>query len=298
MKSSERKYIIGVDGGGSGCRVAVADKFGAILGRSEGKSANIATEFDTAQENISEAISAAYQAAGLPHINASNDVAVLGLAGANIGDGARKLERAMPFSRTRVTDDTETNLQGALGESDGCIAVLGTGSFFAGRHGGKLTVVGGWGFQLGDDASGAALGKELLRRTILCHDGFARHSDLTHQILAEFNGSPAGIVEFALTAQPKDYGVFAPRIVAAAEKNDATATELLAAAKSFVQRALDLVGLSQGDPLCLLGGLGPIYGAMLDPAYRAHITAAKGDAVAGAVALARQQFAADLEASQ
>lgn len=298
MKPIQRKYIIGVDGGGTGCRVAVADKFGAVLGRSEGKSANIATEFDTARKNISEAISAAYQTAGIPQINVSNDVAVLGIAGANIGDSARKLERAMPFFRTRVTDDIETTLQGALGDSDGCIAVLGTGSFFAGRHGGKLTVVGGWGFQLGDDASGAALGKELLRRTILCHDGFAQHSDLTRQILVEFNGSPAGIVEFALTAQPKDYGGFAPRIVAAAKVNDATATEILAAAKSFIQCALDRVGLSDGEPLCLLGGLGPIYGAMLNPAYRARIAAAKGDAVAGAVALARQEFSADLEAGQ
>ncbi len=44
--------IIGVDGGGSGCRVAVADAAGTVLARAEGGPANIATDPEGADRSI------------------------------------------------------------------------------------------------------------------------------------------------------------------------------------------------------------------------------------------------------
>jgi glucosamine kinase len=41
--------VIGIDGGGSGCRAAVADRSGRILGEAQGGPANIATDPDAAR---------------------------------------------------------------------------------------------------------------------------------------------------------------------------------------------------------------------------------------------------------
>lgn len=295
MTQTTHRKIVGIDGGGSGCRVVVADAAGVILGRAEGGAANIATDYDSTRRNILETTQQAYRNAGFSDAHFSDDVAFLGLAGANLGRQARQLEADLPFHRQRVIDDRRTTVQGALGDADGCVALIGTGSFFVGRHGGVFDGIGGWGFHLGDDASGARLGKQLLRRVIHCHDGLVPHSDLTREVLARFGGTPKEVVEFARSAKPGDYGKFARQMAAALDHDDAAATEIFNAEKDVVQRALDRVGLAAGDPLCMLGGLGPTFQRLLDPEYQAHCQPPKGNALEGAVALARREFAAELE---
>ena len=46
------QYLIGVDGGGSGCRVILTSIQGKTLAKAEGGPANIETSFKTARENI------------------------------------------------------------------------------------------------------------------------------------------------------------------------------------------------------------------------------------------------------
>ena len=57
-------------------------------------------------------------------------VAVLGLAGANLDEVSQRLKRSLHFTHSYVTDDHETTLCGALAGTDGCLAAVGTGSFF------------------------------------------------------------------------------------------------------------------------------------------------------------------------
>ncbi len=45
-------YFIGIDGGGTSCRAAVADASGQILGRARGGAANILTNLEGALGNI------------------------------------------------------------------------------------------------------------------------------------------------------------------------------------------------------------------------------------------------------
>ncbi|MCB1401204.1 MAG: ATPase, partial [Rhodobacteraceae bacterium] len=55
---------LGIDGGGSGCRAAVADAAGTILGQAEAGPANIASDFEGALANILSASGAALERAG------------------------------------------------------------------------------------------------------------------------------------------------------------------------------------------------------------------------------------------
>ena len=130
MQTNHKQYIITVDGGGTGCRAAVFTTLGAILAQVEDGPANIATDFETALGTITKTTSKAWITAGLETATIPKAIAVLGLAGANLGDVAQRIKARLPFAKSYVTDDRETTLRGALAGSDGCLAAIGTGSFF------------------------------------------------------------------------------------------------------------------------------------------------------------------------
>src|SRR5690606_2743277 len=82
-KGRPPRHLVAVDGGGSGCRVLVADAAGRVLGRGGGGPANINSDFDGALANILVAAEAAVADAGLTPEMLPAATAVLGLAGAN-----------------------------------------------------------------------------------------------------------------------------------------------------------------------------------------------------------------------
>ena len=69
--------------------------------------------------------------AGLAAETISSVAAVVGVAGANVGDYGRRIEKALPFAEGRVVTDALIALQGALGDADGIVGAFGTRSF---RH--------------------------------------------------------------------------------------------------------------------------------------------------------------------
>ena len=283
-------HVISVDGGGTGCRAAVHDMDGNRLGYAEGAAANISTDLDSAFENILQATSEATRNAGLSGDLSEVSFAVLGLAGANVGSYAHKLEALLPFKGSYVTDDRETTVAGALQGADGCVAAIGTGSFFSGRVNGRAIDIGGWGFAAGDDGSGARLGQDILRRTLQCHDGLYAHSDLTRDILTHFQNDPAALGNFALGATPGDFGGFAKKLVKAAEAGDSHGQNILSAAISMVERNVDSTGFSGEQPLYLLGGLGSVYQRHLGSRYTEKVAKPHGDALDGAVLIAAKKM--------
>lgn len=280
-------YLIGVDGGGTGCRVVVADQSGNILSRAEGGAANIATDLESARANILSTITDAFNLAGKNHADVQKSVAVLGLAGANLGDYRQQLLASLPFSHANIVSDGETTLVGAIGEGEGCIAAIGTGSVYGRRDTSGYTQLGGWGFLLGDDGSGGRLGRDFLHQTILAYDGIAPHSPLTLEILDEYQGSPKLLIELAMDFSPGDFGRFAPRIVAAAKAGDEVAEALMARHTKIVRKSIDTVGFDPSKAFCMLGGLGPIYLERLDDKYQKAARAPLGNALDGALALAK-----------
>lgn len=273
-------FLLGVDGGGTGCRAVLAEASGRILGEGRAGSANIMTDPEGARSNILAAVDQACAGTGAA---LSEIHAVLGLAGANVPAYARRLAERLPFASARIESDAVIALKGALGEEDGTVATLGTGSVFAGQRGGAVTQIGGWGFTLGDEASGAWLGRALLTRALHAADGLVPTTPLLAAVTAEA-GSPEALVDFAKSAVPADFGRYAPRLLAA---EDPAATAILAEADAWVARCIDR--LAQGaTPVTFLGGLGPAFAQRLAPRYGARIRPARGSALDGALHLARQ----------
>lgn len=285
------KFVLGIDGGGTSCRAALATVDGAVVGRAKSGAANIRTDLTGARANIVEAARQAFLAAGADPELIPQTPAILGLAGANVGTYRQQLEAILPFSLSRVETDAEIALEGAVGSGDGAMAILGTGTAYMARKEGKSRAIGGWGFQVGDQGSGARIGRDLLEQTLLAYDGIRPSSPLTDAMLAVFRNNPEDVVEFTTNAKPGDFGGFAPKVFEHAEKGDLVANFILAKAVADVEASLGALDLADDAPLCLLGGLAPLYAPRLSPRYQALLKAPLDDALGGAVQMAVRLFA-------
>lgn len=284
-------YILGIDGGGTSCRAAVARPDGTILGRGRSGAANILTDPNNAIISITQAVRAAYCEAGLDEAGIDGASAFLGLAGTNVGDRTRYVRDRLPFRHTDIDSDGLIALQGAIGDTDGAVAILGTGSIYMARKDDTVRYIGGWGFTVGDLGGGARLGHALLQEALLAHDGVHPRSGVTDAVLAEFKGDPRGIVEFARLSKPGDFGRFAPLLFDHARQGDARAIAIVEAGAATVNESLDAIMALAGAPrLCLLGGLAQIYPQWLCERHRALLVEAEADALTGAVALAAKAW--------
>ncbi|MES2665509.1 MAG: BadF/BadG/BcrA/BcrD ATPase family protein [Pseudomonadota bacterium] len=274
------QLYLGIDGGGTGCRAAVADASGRVLGVGAAGPANVTTDLGVARGNILSAAQAALRQAGAGDLSGLR--AGLGLAGANALGPQALGQLDLPFARVRLESDAIAAVKGALGPGDGIVAAIGTGSVFARQTAGAIRQIGGWGAVLGDEGSGAVLGRALLARALRAVDGLDPMTPLLGRVLAE-QGGAAGVVQFARTAQAVDFAAFAPRIVGS---DDPAAQAVLAQGVADVARAVDHLQGSAPLPVVFIGGLGPAFAQAL--AGRWQVASALGTALDGALLLARE----------
>lgn len=290
MKHAHDSVLIGVDGGGTGCRVRIADTAFTTIAQSKGGPSNVTTDRRAAIGNIADAIAEAATTAGLSHDAIADARIHLGLAGVMSRDIADDVAQALPYPNIIVTDDRPTNLVGALGGQDGFLIAAGTGSFIAAQREGQSRFVGGWGYHLSDQASAAWLGRHLLEQVLLCQDGLAQHSDLTRSALARFQDDPNAIVAFSGSAKPVDFGALAPLVVDAMTAGDPMGQRLMQDGLAYLRLGLDRLGFQPGDRLCLTGGVGAQYATLFPQEVQIGLIAPAGNALDGAIRLAATQL--------
>lgn len=283
MDNLRDSLLIGVDGGGTSCRLALLHAGRRVDVR--GGPANVSTDMAGALANLSQGLESLAEQAGLPQEALAQARAYLGLAGVVSADLARAVAEALPFAASRVEDDRIAALHGALGGRDGTVFGIGTGSFLGRRAGAAVDLIGGWGFVLGDEASGADLGRRLLRVALHTVDGLAPATGLTTDILQDMGGPP-GVVAFAGRATPAEFAALAPRVLDAASAGDGTAVALMQAGADYIARSAQQLGWQPGDPLCPIGGLAARYAPFLPDTMAASLVEPQGTALDGALALA------------
>jgi N-acetylglucosamine kinase-like BadF-type ATPase len=171
--------LLGADGGGTKTIVWLArrriDQSWEVLGRGRAGTGNPrAAGFDAVQQNLGDAIAAAFADAKLRPQKVA--VACFGLAGAGriaeqavIADWATSQGLAQ---QVQVVGDLELVLAAADDDEPGIALIAGTGSVAWGRaRSGAVARCGGWGYLLGDEGSGYALGLALLRGVVRALDG-------------------------------------------------------------------------------------------------------------------------------
>lgn len=278
-------FALGLDGGGTGCRAVLTDRDGRVIGRGEGGPANINSDREGALRSIMAAADGA-----LGGRTPAAVAAVLGLAGANISGARQWLAPMLPFGRSLVVHDAVTSVAGALGEADGIVAAIGTGSVFSRQRAGEVVSIGGWGPVLGDEGSGAWIGKRFLAHALRAYDGLAPVSPLSEAVLARMGG-PAGAVAFARTATGADFAALVPEILA--DTGDAAAEAVLRPATEEVALAVNSLQRDPPLPVVFIGGLGRFYAERL--AGRWPQREALGTSLDGALRLA-QRLASEVPA--
>jgi glucosamine kinase len=164
--------LLGVDGGGTGCRARLTDTAGTLLGSGAAGPANIRLGLETAFSAVRDAARQCLAEAG----RSSDDapiIACLALAGASEPAEAAAAQSYPnhPFQRMLITTDAHAACVGAHGGRDGGVVIVGTGSIGWAILGGRHYRVGGWGFPVSDEGSGAWLGCAALRRALAALDG-------------------------------------------------------------------------------------------------------------------------------
>lgn len=283
MGDSSKTTVLAIDGGGTRCRIALDD--GQTVTTVEAGSANVSTDFDGSVREILGGLERLVQQTGRADL--ANLPAFVGLAGVSGPEIADRLRNALPFRTLRIEDDRPAALRGALGDRDGVIAHCGTGSFFAAQSGGRMRFAGGWGHVLGDEASAQWIGKAALRVTLETTDGLYERTQMADRLLADLGGTP-GIVKFAGSARPPEFGALARLVTEHADKGDTLAQHVLRLGADHIARIVPQLGWRPGTAVCLTGGIGPQFGPYLPATMQASLTARQGEPLDGALALARE----------
>lgn len=280
--------FLGVDGGGTRCRARLCDAAGNRLGEAEGGPANIRFGLQEAFASVLEATLQALEQARLTPDDLPRIIACLALAGATEPtELAAAQQHKQHFGRAFVTADAHAACVGAHRGHDGGVVIVGTGSIGWAVLRGRQHRVGGWGLELSDEGSGGWIGREILHRVLLAQDGRARWTELLRATFDSFGADPHAIVQWAARAKPRDFAALAPRAIEYAAQHDDAALAILRLAAAHID-ALAMRLIALGVPrLVLSGGLAPhIVGFMSEPT-RAKLVAAQGDALDGALLLAR-----------
>jgi glucosamine kinase len=291
--------FIGVDGGGTQCRARLCDASGKVLGEGRGGPANVRLGAASAMQSVLAASRAAAEAARLSADELSRTRAGMGLAGAVLGEARQAfLAEPNPFASLMVETDAHVAWLGAFGGQDGGILIVGTGSCGLAMVGGRRFDVGGWGAEISDEASGNWIGREAVRRALWAYDGRAEKTPLADAILLRLGGSGEAAVAFATRAGPADYAALATLVFAEAKAGDPLAVALVNEAATDAARMIARL-LEVGAPsVCLIGGLAALLSACLPEESRAHVTEPLGDALDGALLLARRGMPSGLAAME
>jgi glucosamine kinase len=280
---------LGIDGGGTTSRARLADEAGRVLAEAQAGSSNLTLGIETAAAALQDVTTKVLQAASLGEEARARLRAGLGLAGANVPSLATAIRAtAFGFAAIAVASDAVAACLGAHGGQDGAILILGTGSQGLALIDGVETAIGGWGFAISDDGSGAILGRAGLRAAVLALDGLGPATGFTEEAMARFGGDPAAAVLWSKTATPRDYGTFAPLVFGHAAKGDGVARTLVEASAASVTAMIDRLLALGARRVALMGGLAEPHRAYLPARLAAHLVAPAGDAMDGALALARR----------
>ena len=287
-RRSASQLFIGVDGGGSGCRARVADKQGNALGQGKAAPAALRLGIDRSLAAVESACGAAVSDAGLPAGALRQMDAVIGLAGVGRkGLLEALLARPHPFRSVRYVNDATIACLGAHRGSDGGVVIVGTGSVGLAIIDGREIRIGGYGFPISDEGSGAALGVGALRMALKAHDGLISGTQLTTEMMTRFRNDPLEVTAWMDDATATEYAAFAPLVLDFAERGDVTAQTIVRAAAQEIDGLADRL-FQWGTPrLALVGGLARRMQPFLAPDVVARLVPSMGDAIDGALLLAR-----------
>lgn len=325
-------YVLGVDSGGSGLRVALGR-----VGLSGPLSTTVCAEpvrtgpggID-AGHLLDQLLPAARElleraAASAPGDATAGEVAALAIGAAGMATLGERLRAELPGAlaeslgvrRLALAADAVTAYAGAVGQRPGAVVAGGTGMIALGTDLTEWHRADGWGHLLGDSGGGAWIGRAGLDAAMRAHDGRRGGSPaLLDRLRAVFGPAEAlpGLL-YPRSDRPAVLASFAPEVAACAGA-DAVAAGILRAAAGHIAEAAAAVSPTTGRPtaagtgselravgeVALTGGLFRMGEPLIAPLREelahllpgARVTSATGDPLTGALRIAHALAAGDL----
>lgn len=255
-----RGIAIGVDAGGTST-IAALSRDGAFQRTFSGSGASpTALGTGPASDSIARVIDGARQG-GAP------DAIYIGAAGTSRDGVAAEIERMLlaqyPSAQIVVSDDVRIALRAEIPIGDGVVLIAGTGSIaYAEREGGRFRC-GGYGYLLGDDGSGYALGSGAIRAVLKYFDGRVPRDGFITEVLQrlEIETQPDLLAKVYGSRQPIGLiASLAPLVIEAAGAGERLAHRIVQAAAlelgDLAKAVVKAAGLQTADvPIVLAGGL-------------------------------------------
>jgi glucosamine kinase len=287
--SPAEPLFVGVDGGGTGCRARIEDAKGNLLGSGIAGPAALRIGVDRALTEVEKACSAATEDAGLKADVLSSMHAAVGLAGVGRKGALEELLlRPHPFRSVIYAHDATIACIGAHGARDGGIVIIGTGSVGFAVVDGREARIGGYGFPISDEGSGADLGLHAIRMALRAYDERAVGTSLTRDVMLRFHNDPFEAVAWMDHANATDYATFAPLVMRHADSGDPVARGIIREAAEQIDELVRRLCEFGAPRVALLGGLATSMQPWLAPDVQRRLVPVEGDAVDGALHLARR----------
>jgi glucosamine kinase len=290
-QQTQFKYLIGVDGGGTGTRVLVVDQFGKELARANAGPSGLMHGATAAWRAILTAIEAAFAETGMVVPDFKQIAIGCGLAGVNNKQWAGEFIAANPgFAGLVVETDAGTTLLGAHQGKPGAIIALGTGSVGEVMQAdGSRREVGGWGFPSSDEASGAWMGLRAINHVQHVLDGRSPSDEFSAAIVEFCGGSKDAVFAWLGGATQTKFAQLAPLVIQYAATN-ARAKNILLEAGVEVEKMANALDPSGTMPIALCGGLADAIWTYLPEKLLQRVTKPLGDSAVGALILVKNQF--------
>ncbi len=306
------RYYLGVDGGGTNCRIRLADENLVTLADAAGGRSNLQIEAgEPAYRSIMEGTRDAFAKAGVDYAEAANTYACFGMAGGRLPSAREAFEqRHWPFAGVRVYDDIDIARAGAHGGEDGAVIIVGTGSAALAMVGGQRHQAGGWGFQIGDQMSGAILGRELVRYAVEAADGLVEDSPLCRAVIERLGGTVDAVMDWSFPQDPRgpmpagngapstllgrapaEFGALIPMFFDYYEKGDPVALRLMDIELGYIDNYVRWFKARGVTRMAAVGGFGTRLYPLMIERYGDFIVRPVDEPLHGAVILAKQNFA-------
>jgi glucosamine kinase len=287
--SSPRRLFLGVDGGGTGCRARIEDEEGHVLGTGIAGAAALRFGIDRSLAAVMTACRGALAEADLPEEALADIIAGIGLAGVGRKGALEQLfAHPHPFKSVTYVNDATIACIGAHAGRDGGIVIVGTGSIGYAVVGGREVRVGGYGFPISDEGSGADVGLHAIRLALRAHDERNVASKLTRGVLARFQDDPFEAVAWMVKATATDYATFAPMVMRYADDGDPVGRRIVRDSAEQIDELVRRLVECGAPRVALLGGLASPIEPWLAPDVQRRLVPIEGDAVDGALLLARR----------
>ena len=299
--------VVGIDGGGTRTRVILADASGTVLAKTEGAGTALTPGYESDAADIIKALIGDVLATA-NRADTRPAVCVVGVAGAGQERAAQALWSAL--ASRRVADDVSVQadatiaMDDAFADSAGILLIAGTGSVAYSRApDGRLERCGGWGPRVGDEGSGAWLGRRALSVVTASHDGREPETALSGALLTALElESLDDLIPWASEATPAKLATIVPVVCQVAATGDLRANalislcveELVLHVRTLARRCF--VDERAAIPVALSGGMmakGSLIRRRLEQRLKsavpgATVRAEDVDAARGAVRRARQ----------